>query len=1007
MKQKLFKILSVALIASVFTVSACTTDSSNQNGESGNQQDSGIASDDSTDVGGSDSTDGGGDITEGTISTSERKEDSDLNIYFTSTADAADSAWLWMWNDNDESFLFPAYPEQTAIPEISEDLLFTQVHLTFGQNYEAYAKWDATNETVMNIPDKDYLNYIIFRSSPDSSPIAQTKDMLINTDLMFPDANGNYNIYIDGTRNQIYYNAADFPVSTITSGEYGEALSPNGSVTAWVDLEGSNMENIFSEFNSSSIAIRKFTYNLSDGSRIYNGYVGVNYDSSIVNNDNSTRIYLSEPCSIDTLYEIQAKDPKTGELAYACDLSYIEYYSTPAFDRQYYTDEQMGAFVHLNEDGEEVTTFRMWSPTAQAASVYVYDNPDDSQPAMDLYFPKGDKGVFEATVEGNLHGKYYTFNVNNYGTMYRNVPDPYALSSNANGTKSMVVDWNKVEKPENYNRFTEEGWTPSYDNYAGVTIMEMHTRDFTSSASWNGPKEDVGKFKGLYDSGTKLEDGTATGFDYVKELKEAGLTHVQIMPAFDFASVDETKLDDPEYQTAAKSGIYNWGYDPQQYNAPEGSYSSDPNDGNTRVEEFMDFVDAYNSAGVGVIMDVVYNHMPGQSGTSFDRVFPGYYFRSGTVSGAGVDVASQRSMVRQFIVDSVVGWAEHYHISGFRFDLMGILDIQTMKQVRQALDEIDPSILVYGEGWQMFQDNTDPSSGLGALDMTYQGTLSYMGEDWVGSFNDDVRDGIKGQQSGDWSIGDQGYAQKAILGTDNFSGTKEKVYFGLTGTMYYDGYGNNRYRFTYAPEATDGIGASIMYTECHDNLTLWDKLSMSTPLDQRDMVPTMAKLANSTVLSSLSPSFFEIGQDFGRSKAFTDEKFKTEGEYFEDPELDNTYYSHNSYNLSDEINQVDWSLLGKETGADMEQAFRKSLSERKQASTVLAEMFADNGGNPNAAFMKSSSFTADYLSNDYVLCYKLTRNNKTYEVIINYSTADYSLGNGTVVPSRSSAIVTY
>lgn len=1000
MKAKILKLLTSAVFGSLFVLGSCAGGTAVSNQES---NDTGISSsvDSTSDEGGDensgneDSTGGqtGGDTVDHPIETNERTEDGDLNIYFTSsTIEAPDSSYIWMWNDDDASFLFPACTEQVVIPEISDELLFTAVHLTFGQEYNAYTDWQATKPGTMTIPDKDYLNYIIFRSAPDASVINQTSDMGIVTDLMVPDGNGNYNIYIDGTRNSIYYRAEDFPVSTVTNANYGESLSPSGKAVGWIDLVGKEMEDTFTDFNESFIIVKEFFYNLVSGTRVYyNDLVKINYDACEVTSDTGARIFFEEPLDITEQYEVQVRDKDSGSLAYSCDVSYINYFSTPAFDREYYTDEQMGAFIRTNDDGNEETVFHVWSPSASSGSVSIYDDAGTKE--YDEYRLKNiGQGVFEAVVPGNLHGKYYTYNINNYGIMSNDVPDPYALSSNANGKRSMVVDWNKVSKPQTYDSYDKNGWTPDYKNYAGVSIMEMHTRDFTSSDSWNGPKEDVGKFKGLYDEGTKLSDGTPTGFDYVKRLKENGLTHVQIMPAFDFSSVDETKLDDPEYQSEAKNGIYNWGYDPQQYNVPEGSYSSDPNDGETRVEEFMNFVNSYNDIGVGVIMDVVYNHMPGQSGTSFDRVFPNYYFRSGNdVSGAGVDVASQHSMVRKFIVDSVVGWAEHYHVSGFRFDLMGIIDLQTMKAVRQALDEIDPNILVYGEGWQMFYDNTDPSSGLTAVDMAYQGSLKYMGEDWVGSFNDDVRDAIKGQQSGDGSILDRGYAQNGVLGGDQ--GTMDfqrgKILYGLTGTL---GYTTQNNRPQYAPGAHDGVGASINYTECHDNLTLWDKLSMSVGENERQYVPTMAKMANATVLSSLSPAFFQIGQDFGRSKAYTDEKFKVDGQYFEDPVLKGTYYSHNSYNLSDEINQVDWSLLSKDANKDMETSFLSCLSQRKAASEGLAEMFVDNGGNPSAAVFNNTvdgctyRCGGDVSSNVYIVGYSLERNGKQYVVINNYST---------------------
>lgn len=937
---------------------------------------------------------GGDDTPSGVLNTADCGDVADFNIYFyMDSADFPDSYdWLWIWND-DESYALECYNDTVVIEDISEDISFVQIHINFGQAYTAYSDWDKTASTTMTMTDQTQFTSVIFRSEDGSS---QTKDISIATSMITTDDDGNYSIYIDGDQKQCYYSAADFPVSTIKVAEYGEALTVTGGEVGWIDLSGSNMENVFAEFSENSIQIRRYIYNPTSGTkRYYSDDFDIDYDACERYSDTSARVYFTDAADITYKYEVWCLDPDTGSTAYACDISFTDYYSSAAFDRKYYTDTELGAIA--NDDGS--TTFRVWAPSARNVSVQIWEGSDSDSYRTRL-LSKGDNGVWSTTLEDIGHGTYYTYVVNNGGIPTSGISDPYGLSSNANGKKSMVVDWDQVTEPSGYENYQD--WAPDYENFSGVTIMEMHTRDFSADETWDGKEANRGKFKGLYESGTSY-GGNATGFDYVKELAAAGLTHVQIMPAFDYSSVDETRLDDEDYKNAAVNGIYNWGYDPQQYNVPEGSYSSDPDDGETRVEEFMGFVNAYNNIGVGVVMDVVYNHMPGQSGTSFESVFPGYYFRDVTVSGAGVDIASQRSMVRQFIVDSVSMWAERYHISGFRFDLMGILDIKTMKAVRQALDEINPDILCYGEGWQMFNDDTDPSTGLGAADMAYQWSLQYMGEDWVGSFNDDVRDAIKGQQSGDesWVVYDTGYAQNALLGyEENMAYQKSKIYYGLTGTLGYNIDG----RPQYTPSASDGVGASIMYTECHDNLTLWDKLTMSTPEDKRYEVEDMARMANSTVLSALSPSFFEIGQDFGRSKAFTDTKFMTNSDYFKDPySTADIYYSHNSYNLSDEVNAVDWSLL--EEHSTMESDFRSMLTQRSEASAELAYMlggrdlnYADFTGGSDVSYICNG-----YENNDYIISITLERNGKRYVALQNYSTDDVNYY-GISIPGRSSVI---
>ena len=962
----------------------------------------------------SSSSSGGGDVSGETLSVADQTEVSDLNIYFTSTNPALeDLDWAWAWSDEgDYSYAFPVPDDSTtppaSIPEIGEDVVFRSVHLTFNQNYEAWSQWDMNeyNHTTMNVTGPTFFDGIIFRNEDGS---VQHNDITIDTEMIKADDNGNYNIYIDIDKLQCYYNAADFPVSPVKTAVYGEGYDVTGKTIGWIDLGGTKMNEVFPYFKEDTIRIRPYRLNSVTGSKQYEDNtfkITIDYDACQVESDTAARIYLTHGLDLTYRYEVWVHDPKTGELAYASDIDFHTYYNSSAFDSKYYTDEKLGAYV---EDGK--TIFKLWSPTANQATLNIY-TPDRTSFRSHLPTKKGgsnNRGVYTWVMDGDLTGTYYTFDVNNAGSLSREVPDPYGLSSDTNGEHSMVVNFDEIEKPAGYENYQD--WAPDYANHSGVTIMEMHTRDFSADESWNGTEANRGKFNGLHERGTALADGTATGFDYVRELADAGLSHVQIMPAYDFSSVDETKLDDPEYQNLAASGIFNWGYDPQQYNTPEGSYSTDPDDGFSRVEEFMSFVNDYNNAGVGVVMDVVYNHMPSQSGSSFEQVFPGYYFRDVSVSGAGVDVAAQRSMVRQFIVDSVTMWAKEYHISGFRFDLMGILDVKTMKAVRQALDEINPNILVYGEGWQMFNDGTDPSTGLGTADMAYQGSLNYMGEDWVGSFNDDVRDAIKGQQSGDasWVTKDLGYVQQAILGTQNLGDMqydKSKIYYGQTGTLGYhiDG------RPIYNQSAHDGIGASICYTECHDNLMLWDKLTMSTPEANRGEVEDMARMANSTVLSALSPAFFQIGQDFGRSKSYTDTKYnQVNPGYFEDPYVPGIYYSHNSYNLSDEINAIDWNLLDEH--AAMESDFRQMLTQRVDASegiaTSLGRELTFNDFGANGAEGVEGIYTCNVEPNDYVISIKLALpDGKTYLAIQNYSTVAVTIDNHTV-NSRSSGIFIY
>ncbi len=884
-------------------------------------------------------------------STHDEDSPADLNIYFYSKALYSNRDWVWAWNDT-SSYGFQTGQEQVTFSELGDDFEFTPIYLTFGKDYAAYGDWAYSAPVTMDVTDQNFFTGIIFRSQDGSS---QTADLTIDTSKIVEDENGHYDVYIYENRG-VYYSLADFPTSPVDSVSY-IAKGSEGDYSYYVDVKGSGLKDVFPTIDGDHALLKPYALD-GNGDKEYEE--ALYFDSSSTVTDTEAKLYLSSPLDITKKYEFWSYSATKDDLESGGDVSFLNFYGSDAFDSAYYTDLDLGANI---EDGN--TVFRLWSPSASAVTLNIYDTNDASAPSSSTSMTKDGNGVFTSTASGNLHGKYYTFDVTNYGVTDIDVPDPYARSSNANGKRSMVVDFSKADQPEGFDQAT---WAPVVENYAGVSVMEMHTRDMTASPSWDGSEANRGKFTGLYETGTALSDGTPTGFDYVKELHEKGLTHVQIQPAYDFSSVDETKLDDADYQDAATDGIYNWGYDPQQYDAPEGSYSSDPDDGLTRVNEFRDFVNAYNQAGVGVIMDVVYNHMPSQNGTSFERVFPGYYFRSTSYSGAGVDIASQRSMVRKFIVDSVTMWAREYHVSGFRFDLMGLLDLTTMEEVRQALNAIDPNILVYGEGWQQFAG--DSSSGLDKTDMASQAYLYKLGNDWVGAFNDTFRDGMKGSV---FDSADKGYVQLAT--EDDLTGLsslKKDVYYGLTGT--YDqttGAGN-----TYVATSDSGIGASIAYVECHDNLTLHDKLAVST--GDTDLLDDQISLANDTLLSSLSPAFFQVGQSFGRSKKITDNAYLVSGKYVEDPNQAGVYYSSDSYNLGDEVNAVDWTLL--DTNRELESRFETALSERASVSSAFT-------ANPVLSDFRSAStvYARDLIDDPQVISfsYKVSADHE-YLAIQNY-----------------------
>jgi len=335
----------------------------------------------------------------------------------------------------------------------------------------------------------------------------------------------------------------------------------------------------------------------------------------------------------------------------------------------------------------EKSTFRVYVPEGDAVYMNFYEDGTTEKSYMVDQMLLGDSGVWETTIEGDLLGKFYTFQVFRDRRWLKEVPGIYAKAVGVNGQRGMVVDLSKTN-PKGW----ESDQRPPLANPNDIILYELHVRDLTIHES--SPFKNRGKFLGLTESGTNNKDGLSTGLDHIKEL---GVTHVHLLPSYDFMSIDESKPED---------NAYNWGYDPQNYNVPEGSYSTDPYDGNVRIREFKKMVQTFHENGIRVILDVVYNHTGGSNlESNFYSMLPGYYYRLkkdgslSNASGCGNETASERPMLRKFMIESVKYWVEEYHIDGFRFDLMGVHDIITMNQISEELHKIDPSIFIYGEGW--------------------------------------------------------------------------------------------------------------------------------------------------------------------------------------------------------------------------------------------------------------------------------------------------------------------
>ncbi len=501
--------------------------------------------------------------------------------------------------------------------------------------------------------------------------------------------------------------------------------------------------------------------------------------------------------------------------------------------------------------------FRLWAPTASNVLLVTYPTGNDSK-GTKTPMSKGEQGTWYLDVAGDLHGIYYNYLVTVDG-MTQEAMDPYAKACGVNGNRGMVVDMQRTDP---------DGWQdlvrPTLSHFINSIIYELHVRDFTI---WSeSGVQQKGKFLGMTERGTTVCHSVSTGLDHLSEL---GITHVQLMPCYDFSTIDECKLD----------AEYNWGYDPQNYNIPEGSYATDPYHGGIRIREFKEMIMALKEQGIRVVLDVVYNHTYLAAESHLNKIVPGYYYRQDPYgnltngSGCGNELASERSMVRKMITDSVVYWANEYKIDGFRFDLMALLDIVTINEIRSALNDVDSSIIVYGEGW--IGGHSPLPDNCKAL----KGNVRQL--PGTGVFNDDVRDAVKGHVF----FGEQpGFVNGAI-------GMEESVKCGIVGATDHDQVDYNQVLFSHFPWAAEPA-QSINYVEAHDNYTLWDKLLKTNPNDSEEVRMAMHKMSAAIILTSQGIPFLHGGMEFLRSK---------NGD-------------HNSYKSPDSINQINWMQKCKYKG---------------------------------------------------------------------------------------------
>lgn len=544
------------------------------------------------------------------------------------------------------------------------------------------------------------------------------------------------------------------------------------------------------------------------------------------------------------------------------------------FDYEVYTENDLGAVY-----SPKMTRFKVWASEAESVKLNLYKQGEGDNLIEQHIMKKSANGTYVFEKQGDCNGIYYTYTVVNHGEEQEAV-DPYTKAAGVNGQRGMVINLEKT----NPQGFELDGYR-NPEHITDAIIYEGSVRDFTMDES-SGVFHN-GKFLGLTEANTTNHFGEATALDYISGL---GVTHVQILPAFDFETVDEKN----------QKAQYNWGYDPDNYNVPEGSYAVSPYDGAVRIQEMKQMVLALHSRGIGVIMDVVFNHTYRRDDSNLQKIVPGYYYRSDETgytngSGCGNEVASDRPMVQKLIVDSLIYWAKEYHIDGFRFDLMGVLDIDTMNVIAERLKEIRPDIYLYGEGW-----NGGPSS-LTEEKRAFKASAKKM--PGIGMFNDDIRDTIKGSVFYDDHLG-------FVNGGTHL---ENALRYGITGAVAhpqvdYDAYGSK-------PWAKEP-GQSINYVSCHDNYTLWDKLSVSCPEASEEKKKAMNRLCAAIVFTSQGVPFIQAGEEFLRSKPLPEKKG----------------FAENSYNMPDEVNSIKWDNIHEYP--DMI-AYYKGLMELRKAHPVF------------------------------------------------------------------------
>ncbi len=520
-------------------------------------------------------------------------------------------------------------------------------------------------------------------------------------------------------------------------------------------------------------------------------------------------------------------------------------YSSEDFERKYtYSGADLG-FTWTPEK----TKFRLWAPTAQEVTINLYQSGTPGTSDLLYQFPMhiDVQGTWIAEQNGNLNGLYYTYLVlvDNH---IQEVCDPYARSTGVNGERAMILDLSSTNP---------EGWDSDADPHAGskitdAVIYELHVRDMSMHRSSH--IKNKGKYLGVAEAGSATKGGHATGLDHLKHM---GITHLQMLPIYDYGYTDEDR----------RHPQFNWGYDPVNFNVPEGSYASDPYNGAVRVKELKQMIKTLHDNGISIVMDVVYNHVYDAGTFCFNRIVPNYFSRgnaSGVLSNGsccGNDTASERSMVRKYIVDSVNYWADEYHIDGFRFDLVGLIDVVTVNEIVSTVHKNHPNVIFYGEGWTMGTGVTKPN-----VPLAVQNNSSHTPN--FGYFNDTIRDALRGSVFYNDIPG-------FVSGAECSKDLLEACLMGV-------------------PEWAAQPEQCINYVSCHDNHTLFDRIAIAAPHAPRETLIRMNNLAAAFCILSQGVPFMQAGEEMLRTKP------GKRGEF-----------DHNSFRAPDKVNSIKWEDLDK------------------------------------------------------------------------------------------------